>query len=239
MQTIVKSGDVELPGEAANITSVIEVPESRWVLWTVGPTRGPAVRFWTIVVFAILAALLLGGVKFSPLGRIEWVLLALGLTQVHIAAAMIVVAWLFALGWRGRSDAATMRRWLFNLRQIGLVILTLVSLGILIVAVGAGLLGNPEMFIVGNGSWQTHFQWFQPTVEKHLPELTIISISVWFYRLLMLFWALWLAFALLRWLTSGWKSFTHEGGWKHRPILATVEADPAEPPILESENGHH
>jgi hypothetical protein len=42
----------------------------------------------------------------------------------------------------------------------------------------------------------------------------VISISVWFYRLLMLAWALWLAAALLRWLHWGWSQFSHGGGWK-------------------------
>jgi len=45
----------------------------------------------------------------------------------------------------------------------------------------------------------------------------VVSISVWFYRYAMLFWALWLALALLRWLKWGWQQFTHGGGWKHAP----------------------
>ncbi len=220
LRTVVNSGKVKLPVEAANITSVITVPESRWVLWSQGPTQGPAVRFWTILVFAFLAAFLLGSLKNSPLGRIEWVLLAIGLTQVHIAAAMIVVAWLFLLAWRGTKDPAAMRYWLFNLLQTFLIFVTSISLGILIVAVGAGLLGNPRMFIIGNGSSQTFLQWFQPRVATQLPEPMIVSISVWYYRLLMLFWALWLAFALLRWLKTGWICFSHGGIWMNQPTIA-------------------
>ncbi|MBP86625.1 MAG: hypothetical protein CMJ64_07915 [Planctomycetaceae bacterium] len=222
MQTVVHVETVELPVEAANVTSILRVPESRWVLWTSGPTRGPAVRFWVIVVFAILVALVLGGLKLSPLGRIEWVLLAIGLTQVHIAAALIVVAWIFLLAWRGRSDPNASRWWLFNLRQVGLVLLTLTALSVLVVVVGAGLLGNPEMFIVGNGSSQTYLGWFQPRATTTLPDPEIVSISVWFYRLLMLFWALWLAAALLRWLASGWKHFSHGGSWLHKPVIETI-----------------
>jgi hypothetical protein len=54
-----------------------------------------------------------------------------------------------------------------------------------------------------------------------------LSISVWFYRLLMLFWALWLATALLRWLQNGWTAFSHGGCWK-RPTAAD------NPPIVEA-----
>ena len=56
MAGVVRAGAVDLPVEAANITTVIRVPESRWVLWTGGPLRGPAVRFWTLLAVAIVAA---------------------------------------------------------------------------------------------------------------------------------------------------------------------------------------
>lgn len=82
--------------DGANVTTAMVVPNDRWVLWADGPLLGPAVRFWVIVVTAILLALVLGSLPLSPLSRIEWVLLALGLTQVHVAAGMVVVGWLFS-----------------------------------------------------------------------------------------------------------------------------------------------
>ena len=225
MDETVHAGAVKLPVEGSNVTTVMHVPESRWVLWAEGPLRGPAVRFWTILVVAILAALVLGSLSLSPLGRIEWVLLALGLTQIHLVAAMIVVGWLFLLAWRGREEHGQTRSWKFNLLQIGLVPLTLLSLGILVVVVGEGLLGDPEMFIDGNGSRQTYLNWFQPRVGMELPVPSVVSISVWFYRLLMLFWALWLAAALLRWLKWGWGQYSSGGCWKanlNQPLAAQL-----------------
>jgi hypothetical protein len=217
MATVVGAGQVALPVEAANITTVVEVPESRWILWAQGPLRGPAVRFWTIVVCAVLAALVLGSLPPSPLRRREWVLLALGLTQVHVGAALVVVGWFFLLVWRGRRESDQVAQWRFNLMQVFLVLLTLVMLGILIVVVGEGLLGNPEMFIVGNNSSRRVLNWFQPRVSGQLPQPQVASISVWYYRLLMLFWALWLAAALIRWLQWGWNQFSNGGLWKHAP----------------------
>ena len=125
-------------------------------------------------------------------------------------------------GLAGEKRSEFGRWWLFNLRQIGLVLITLASLGVLIVAVGAGLLGNPEMFIIGNGSSRSFLQWFQPRAASAIPQPMVVSISIWFYRLLMLFWALWLASALLRWLTDGWKQFSHGGAWRHKPIIAEI-----------------
>jgi len=217
MQTVVAAGQVSLPADAANITTLITVPESRWVLWAHGPQRGPAVRFWAILACAVLAGWVLGSISNSPLRRIEWLLLAIGLTQVHVVAALFVVGWLFLLALRGRQNPATIPGWRFNLNQVGLVLLTFVALIILVVVASRGLLGEPRMFIIGNGSTQTWLQWFQPRAGKELPEPYVVSISVWFYRYAMLFWALWLALALLRWLKWGWQQFTQGGGWKHSP----------------------
>ena len=94
------SEEVRLPVESANIQTVIRVPENEWVLWTHGPLRGPAVRFWGILVCSLLAAFVLGRISDSPLHVLEWMLLAIGLTQVPLLAALAVAGWLFLLAWR-------------------------------------------------------------------------------------------------------------------------------------------
>lgn len=219
--TVTTTSDVTLPVEGYNVTTVMQVPDSRWVLWADGPMLGPAVRFWVILVIAVLIAIVLGSIPKSPLNRIEWVLLAIGLTQVHVAAALLVVTWLFALSRRGTDCGDNMNRWAFNLMQVGILVLTFVALGILVIVVGQGLLGHPDMFIVGNSSTRTYLHWYQPRIGTSLPVASVISVSVYFYRLLMLFWALWLATALLRWLQWGWSQFSSGGLWKRKPRLIT------------------
>jgi hypothetical protein len=206
---------VKLPTDASNISTTLNVPESRWILWVQGPTRGPAVRFWVILVTALLLAIALACHPLSPLKHYEWGLLAIGLTQVHVIAGLIVIAWFFILCWRGRTLPASINYVAFNLLQMFLVFLTFVVLAIFIFVVGAGLLGSPEMFILGNGSYRNHLNWFEPDSGAALSQPRVISISVWYYRLLMLVWALWLANALIRWLKFGWRSFTFEGSWRH------------------------
>ena len=61
------TGQVTLPVAGSNVSTVMQVPDSRWVLWANGPLRGPAVRFWTILVTAVLIALVLGALPNSPL----------------------------------------------------------------------------------------------------------------------------------------------------------------------------
>jgi hypothetical protein len=221
-----RAEEVRLPVESANITTVITVPEDRWVLWAGGPQRGPAVRFWGVLICSVLAALALGRMASTPLRTIEWMLLAIGLTQVPLPAALVVVGWLFFLAWRGRDSFLRLGEGSYNALQVLLVALTAGALGILLVAVGEGLLGRPEMFITGNGSSQTVLRWFQARSEALLPTPHCASISIWWYRFLMLAWALWLAAALIRWLRMGWQNFSRGGCFRRKP-----KAPVAPPPL--------
>ncbi len=226
LQTKVSFPAVQLPIDAANIYSSLQVPEARWVLWAGGPMRGPAVRFWVVIVLALAAAVALSSSPLSPLRRGEWLLLALGLTQIHVLASLVVVAWLFLLAWRGRTSPMSMGRATFNWLQVALVGLTILALGILMAVVGAGLLGSPEMFILGNGSSRHTLRWLAPLSEADLPRPWILSVSVWYYRLLMLVWALWLANSLIRWLKLGWTAYTHETAWRVKPRPAVAPPSP-------------
>lgn len=209
-----RSEEVKLPVESANVTTVVNVPDNRWVLWADGPTRGPAVRFWVVLVCSVIAAIVLGRIGMSPLRTIEWMLLVIGLTQVPLIAALIVVGWLFVLAWRGHESYQRLGAGNYNVLQVFIIGVTAVALGILIFAVGAGLLGNPEMFITGNGSTRSALRWYQARTDLSLPSVGCVSISIWWYRLLMLVWALWLAAALIRWLRLGWTNFSNGGFFK-------------------------
>jgi hypothetical protein len=223
----VQTESVRLPVEAANLSTTMHVPENRWVLWAHGPQQGPAVRFWVVLLCAGLAAWALGRIPGSPLRTHEWALLTIGLTQVPLVAALFVISWLFLLAWRGRSAFAEVRPLVFNLLQVLLLGLTTIALGILVFAVGEGLLGDPQMFIRGNGSSRVLLEWYQARVPELLPQPGFVSVSIWWFRLLMLLWALWLASALIRWLKWAWVSFTNGGAFRAR--AKTVAAPPPIP----------
>jgi len=219
------AGEIRLPVGSANLNTVISVPDDRWVLWTAGPQQGPAVRFWGILVCSLLAAWLLGRLRFSPLHPVEWMLLAIGLTQIPLPAALLVIGWLFLLSWRGRQPFQSLPAWGYNLVQAVLVILTAASLGIFVAVVAEGLLGNPEMFITGNGSSRRVLQWYQARCETLLPNPGCFSISIWWYRFLMLAWALWLASSLIRWLHWAWQQFS-SGGCVKKPSGSNTKHTP-------------
>ena len=126
-------------------------------------------RFWSILVCALIAAWVLGRISTSPLRSFEWMLLAIGLTQVPLPAALAVIGWLFFLAWRGRSSFLALPAWGFNVLQLFLIALTAVTLVIFVAVVAAGLLGSPEMFILGNGSHRTLLRWYQARSEAELP----------------------------------------------------------------------
>ncbi len=205
---------VKLPVAAANITTKFHIPESRWTLWASGPVRGPAVRLWVILLCALVAAWFLSRLPSSPLGSLQWMLLSVGLTQVHFVAALVIATWFFLLLHRGKDAVSGLTPWLYNLRQLALVFLTFWMLGSLVQVVGVGLLGDPEMWIGGEDSSAKLLSWYQPTVASDLPVVGAASVSIWFYRVLMLVWALWLAHSMVEWIRWAWSRFSVGGLWK-------------------------
>ncbi|MBO9663163.1 hypothetical protein [Dokdonella sp.] len=211
---------------AANIGLDIHLPGSRWLLASSGPAAGPAVLYWGELVAMLLVAFALSRLPRSPLKRWQWVLLGLGFSTFSWVALVLVVAWLFALDWRARVEpSASARR--FNLAQIGLFVSTAVALLCLVASIRQGLLGSPDMHVVGNGSsaWELH--WFADRGVDALPVASAFSLPLWTYQLAMLAWALWLASALVGWLRRGFAAWTRGGYWRSVPKAAAVESDAA------------
>lgn len=223
------SSPVALPVDSANLTLQMNVPASRWVLWTDGPLRGPAVRLWLLLAVALITAAVLSRIPASPLRFHEWALLGIGLTQAPLPAAIFLVAWLFLLVWRASPPWLRLPALLFNFGQLFLIAATMVALAVLLFIVTEGLLGNPEMFIAGNGSSSQLLNWYAAASGPELPATSFFSVSVWWYRLLMLLWALWLASALLRWLRTGWTNFCAGGAFRSLK-------SPANPPPIPPQN---
>lgn len=203
---------VNLGVGSVNSSVHLAVSDARWILFAGGPRLGPAVLFWSLLLVLTLVAAILGRLGATPLGVGAWFLLLVGLSQVPVEAGVWVVGWLLFLGWRERRTDLS-PAW-FNLRQIGLAVLTVIALGVLLVAVYHGLLDRPDMQIDGNNSSHRMLRWFQDRSDPQLPRPWVISAPLLAYRLAMLLWALWLAFAVLRWLRWGWGAFAAGGFWR-------------------------
>ena len=207
---------VDLGLASVNANFNMELPLERWVLWVSGPSMGPAILFWGVLLAILVLSLILGASKLTPLKSWQWFLLGIGLSQTETALMLLVIIWLFAIAFREKLtkklDYAQ-----FNAMQIGLICLTVVALVVLAGAVANGLLGRPDMQIAGNGSSAYALNWYQDRANQMLPQPAVISVPLWIYRALMLAWALWLAMSVLSWLRWGWQALNVNGLWMKRP----------------------
>ncbi|MDR0967085.1 MAG: hypothetical protein LBM75_11430 [Myxococcales bacterium] len=204
--------DVGLP--SVNVSTKVIVPRDRWILFAGGAPVGPVVRFWSLLAGMLLLAFVLGRFGRTKLGFGSWFLLLIGFAVISISipTVLIMVGWFLFLAWRSRAPDLT--DWKFNLRQIVIVLWTIAALITLIVAVGAGLLGEPDMQISGNASGSFTLNWFWDRSAASLRQPWFISVPMLAYKGAMLLWALWLALSLVSWLRWGFAAFGQGGLWK-------------------------
>lgn len=196
-----------------SVNNEIEITTGkRWVWFVRGPQMGPAILFYSELLIILLVAVGLGLSRLTPLSVFKWIILGLGLSQSGLIPCAIIVAWFIALQYR-RTQGASLSGGLFNGVQILLVLLTVLSSGAIIYAVQHGLLGHPDMQIVGNNSNSYYLRWYQDHISAILPQPIVVSIPIMAYRILMLIWALWLAFNLLAWVKWGWECLMAERSW--------------------------
>jgi hypothetical protein len=200
---------------AGNLSLTVEVPRDRWVLWTSGPVLGPAVLYWPEFVVFLAAAFLLGRIGGTPLKTIDWLLLGLGLSTVSWGLLALLAVWAYVVAWRGRGrpDWTSTK---FNLLQVGIAVFTIYVIAGVVEAIPRGLLGTPDMHVTGLGSSAYRLNWFQDGTDGALSGAGVFSLPLWAYKGVILAWALWLSFALVRWLPWAWRCWTTGGHWEGR-----------------------
>jgi hypothetical protein len=206
---------VDIGAPAGNIEMSLTKPRDRWLLGTRGPQLGPAVLYWSELAVLILFALILGRIGLAPLTSWHWLLLGLGFSTFSWPALGVVVFWLLACGVRERWQT-DVNWWRFNLIQTAIGGLTVIALLYVVTTLPQGLLGTPDMHVIGHGSYGDVLNWFADRSDSALPVASVITVPLWFYKALILAWALWLSFALLRWLPWVWQCFSSQGYWRSR-----------------------
>lgn len=210
------SSTVDLGAPAGNIDLSVRMPNDRWLLGTLGPQLGPAVLYWSELVVLIVFALILGKTGLAPLKSWQWLLLGLGFSTFNWPVLGLVALWLLACGVRERVANDGLSWWQFNLLQVVIGAVTVLALLAIIAALPQGLLGTPDMHITGHNSFGQSLGWFADRSESLLPVATVITVPLWIYKVLILVWALWLSFALLKWLPWVWQKFSADGFWRSR-----------------------
>jgi len=216
---------LNLSTEPNNIQISLRLPRSRWPLLASGPDIGPAMLYWGVLLVMLFVAIGLGQIvrRFGldiPLQTRHWVLLMLGMSTVNLLSILPVIAWFFAMNARVRlNDGLT--RFRFNLIQVSLVVISIIAAICLFATIPQSLLSTPNMQVEGNGSHNYLYQWYQDNSDTTLPQGHVYSLPIEYYRLAMLAWSLWLAFALLRWARWSWQCFSHKRIWfdkKNEPL---------------------
>ncbi|WP_020406739.1 hypothetical protein [Hahella ganghwensis] len=199
--------ELQLPVASSNINLTTVLPGAVWPVWTGGPALGPAVLFWGVLFVTLAVAWFLGGHQGNPLGRVSWVILALGATLGWVQGLLILVVWFYSLQYR-KGLTMSRGKWLRRGYQVWLVLLTLLTIGWVVSSIPQGLIGRPMDYVAGNGSSMNVMRWYADVAEGGLPDARVIVVPVMLYRLAILLWALWLAFAMLNWLQWGWQKFS-------------------------------
>jgi hypothetical protein len=215
---------VDLGTPASNLELRLQLPESRWILAAWGPGVGPAVLYWGELVVFIGVAWLLGRWARSPLKFSEWLLLGLGLSTQSWFVFALTATWLIVLRWRsGWAPGDDFRRWRYNAVQLVLAVFTVATVLTLVFSgIRNGLLANPDMHIAAANLPYAGYTWFQDQTRGAIEGPTIISVPMWVYRGLFFAWALWMAFALVRWLRWAFDAWKSGGHWR---VKAAVRAD--------------
>jgi hypothetical protein len=216
---------VKLSSAAVNSSTTIRLGEGRWLLWVHGPAWGPAILFWSHLAILLLMALLLGRISSIPVRTWEWLLLVIGLSQLPVAAGLPILFWFLLLSWRGRNTKVEW--WKFDFAQLGTLLLTLGSLGVLYAAIHYNLLVDIDMQVRGANSSNGLLRWYVDHTGPELATPGIISVSDWVFKTAMLIWAFWLVSRLIKWARWGWGEFSRDGLWRNPPKAKRPKPRPA------------
>ena len=209
---------VDLRAPASNVQTTLELPRERWALLSLDRDGGvgPAILYWSELAAFIVLALALGRWPGSPIRTREWLLLGLGLSTLSWSVFLVMALWFGALRWRESWEPTSVPRWTFNLVQLSLVLLSVFALtGLTFSGIRYGFFSTPDMGVAGPGSAGNSFGWFADRTVSALPQPVVFSVPLWIYKLLVLAWAFWIAYAIaLRWLPWAWRAWTARGFWR-------------------------
>jgi hypothetical protein len=204
---------VNLNAPSSNITTIVNMSNQRWILWTDGPLLGPAILYWVEFLAFILIAVLLSKVNFSPLSTVAWIILGVGLSLNNWGVLMLTALW-FASLTASKYRPESLNQSAYNLTQIALYFLSVVTVIGLITVIPTSLLSSPSMGIEGYQSYGNHLAWFADISDGVLPQVSVYSVSTWFYKAIMLVWVIWLCISFVSWMKWAWRALGVQGYWR-------------------------
>lgn len=224
--TLYRAPEVVLGDQVVNATVNIDIPNERWLVYAGGPGFGPDVELWGYLLLLVVVALGLSRIPDSPLQAWQWVLLALGLSQIPVALALAVGAWFFLVVHRARW---TLTGRAHNAVQVLLVGWT-IAFAVAVLGAAYGGLAERPLMMIARGPGSSALSWYVDRTAGAMPRPWVLSTSLWAWRLLMAGWSAWVALLLYRWAPKAWSSFSAGGIWRRSPAKAPP---PAAAPTVE------
>ncbi len=230
---------INLSNHFSNLSQTIHVPRDRWLLWGQSDGVGPAFLYWgELLVFAVLA-FFLARVRFSPLKFWQWLVLGCAFGTFSWLAFSVVAGWLFFVGWKQQFAGFESRAKNILLQWFSLFF-TVTTIALLIVTVAYGLLSYPDMGVAGQNASSSKLYWYLDSGFDLLPSITLLSVHLWWYKLLILLWSIWVSFAVLSWLKKMFLSLNRNDWWpKFKPKIKnkdkekTADSKMSEKPVTE------
>ena len=223
LTTRLETPQINLNSASVNSHIAVDLPLSRWVLFAGGSSLGPVVLIWGLLLVLVFIAYAFSQLKSLPLSFGAWLLLLVGLSQLHIISCAVVIGWLALIAYY-KNLAEKQTAPAYNALQLLVGLWAVVAALVLIAAVQKGLLGLPSMHIEGNGSSANNLLWYEDRSDETLPTAWVLSVPLIAYRVMMLLWSLWLAFSVLRWVRWAWQEFSRGGLWR-KPIVKKAKSD--------------
>ena len=208
---ISQTPSIQMNMDYSNLNQTIQMPRNRWLIWGESTGVGPAFLYWGELLVFVVLAFFLARIKYSPLKTWQWLALGCAFGTFSWLAFSWVASWLFFVGWKKQFTGFASNAKNILLQWFSLFF-TLSALGVLIGAVAYGLLSYPDMGVAGSGASAYQLHWYLDSAANEIPKITLLSLPLWSYKLLILLWSIWVSFALLDWLKQILQSL-EKGKW--------------------------
>jgi hypothetical protein len=212
LSALYKTPVIALEDNYSNLNQSVQLPRDRWVLYGSSTGVGPAFLYWGELLVFIILAVLFSRMQHSPLKTWQWLVLGCAFGTYSWTSFTLVVVWLYFISWKQRftgfdSHAKN------TLLQWFALLFSVVALGVLAVAVAYGLLSYPDMGVAGSRSSAYHLHWYLDQGQQALPAISVLTVHLWWYKLLILLWSIWVSFALLGWIKTLFQGFSADHWW--------------------------
>ncbi len=208
----------KLLSSSTNNHLTVKVPPNRWILWVSGPKVGPALLYWGKLIVLLLLALVMGQYFNTMIKTPSWILLYLGMSLSSPWFILWITGFFVLIGLY-KNYLPKEKPWLYNLGQILMIGAFASSILILISIIYDGFFSSIKMPILGNNSSARVLNWYVDRNQGQFPQGNIFWLNIWWFKSLMMLWALWFSHSLTKWLPKIWTEFQQNGifqAWKKK-----------------------